>query len=977
MSQWKALSKKINRRHFLQMAAAAAAAATVAPPFLIGREVETATYGHPDPLETETDVETIFSMCFMCHSRCGVMAKVKDGVLLKVDGSPYHPNCLDPEDRVPYSTPVEEAKLVRGKSCAKSQAYPTLIYDPQRVLTPLKRVGPRGSGQWQAISWRQALDEIAAHLATIRDTETLIDPNFPEFGPVANKLVLSFGRWQHGQKEFTDRLFGSGFGTVNYRHDHTSICEVSHHTAFRLMTDGKKNHFKPDLDKAEYVIWFGASVLEADFPMQTLARKVADFLKRGGRMVTVDPRLSKTAGKSHRWVPIRPGTDAAFALGMARWIIENRRYDENFLTNTEADVNGEKSYTDATFLVRLTDGSFARDANGKNLVVQGGQIYPADEAPGFKGELDPGVVTVDGVPCRTAWALYVDRVMEKTLEEYAEICDVPVEYIVDTAREFTSYGKKAVANPYRGPVQHTNGVYNALAIGTLNMLVGNFDWAGGNSAGGGNYNLKGGIPGTVNITKVVGGVTPKGIPLSRHSKRYDKDAPNLFARDGFPAKRPWTPFNKDWLYHDLLPSIADGYPYPVDTLITYWNALPYSAPAQREIFERTVADTEKIKLFVAFDVVIGETSRWADYILPDSTSLERWGRPDNGSPAVTTKVGNFRKPVVGSYITAEINGQERLFYVPTFARGNVALDAWREKGEVSGNWPEAQGPQLAEDVFIALAVRLGIPGVGAGTFDISTGKPGLAWSADLYSAWDWYKNILCNMSVDSGVPPEEILAKGGVFAPLDTTPDDPAAQYSGPYLKSQFKNLLHFYIEKLATTPDSMTGKPYDPLPAYYPTRDVLGREVPETPEFPFAVVTYKDAYHAQARTIQNSWLLAIKPENFIEMNRADGQALGIADGDRVKLVAPSGATVEGAVRLIEGVRPGVLAISHHYGHWASGAETVRINGQVIPGDPARSLGVQSNLLGRLDPHLKNVSLMDTIGGSAAFFATRVRVERA
>ncbi|MGQ9495774.1 MAG: molybdopterin dinucleotide binding domain-containing protein, partial [Thermoanaerobaculaceae bacterium] len=105
-------------------------------------------------------------------------------------------------------------------------------------------------------------------------------------------------------------------------------------------------------------------------------------------------------------------------------------------------------------------------------------------------------------------------------------------------------------------------------------------------------------------------------------------------------------------------------------------------------------------------------------------------------------------------------------------------------------------------------------------------------------------------------------------------------------------------------------------------------------------------------------------------MNRADAQALGIADGERVKLVAPSGAMVEGQVRLIEGVRPGVLAISHHYGHWASGAETVRINGQVIPGDPARSLGVQSNVLGPLDPHLGNVCLMDTIGGSAAFFAT-------
>jgi tetrathionate reductase subunit A len=971
------LSKnKLTRRRFIELSATAAAAATVGPALLKGEKVEAATYGHPDPLETGSGVETVFSMCLMCHSRCGVMAKVANGVLLKVDGSPYHPNCLDPEDRLPYSTPVEQAKLVRGKNCAKSQAYPTLIYDPQRVKTPLKRVGPRGSGQWQAISWKQALDEIAAHLRTIRDVQTPIDADFPEFGPIANKLVLSFGRWQHGQKEFTDRLFGSGFGTVNFRHDHTSICEVSHHTAFNLMTDYRKNHFKPDLENADYVIWFGASVLEADFPMQTLARMCANFLARGGKMVTVDPRCSKTAGKSHRWVPIKPGTDAAFALGMARWIIENRRYDENFLTNTKADVNGEKSYTDATFLVRLSDGKFARDAAGNYLVVSGGTVYPATSAPNFKGELDPGIVEVDGVPCRTAWALYVDRVMEKTLDEYAEICGVPVEMIIATAREFTSYGKRAVANPYRGPVQHTNGVYNALAIGTLNMLVGNFDWKGGNSGGGGRFREEGGVPGSINIKKVVGGVTPKGIPISRHSKFYEKDAPNLFARDGYPAKRPWTPFNRDWLYHDLLPSIEEGYPYPIDTLIIYWNALPYATPAQREVFERTVADTEKIKLFVAFDVVIGEASRWADYILPDSTSLERWGTPHNGSPLITTKVGNFRKPVVGSYIKTEIAGKERVFYVPTYAKGNVALDAWREVGEVSGNWPEAEGPQLAEDVFIALAVRLGIPGVGRNTFDLTGAKEGLDWRADLYSAWDWYLNLVNNFAVDSGVSPEEIIAKGGVFAPLDTTPADPASRYSGPYLKSQYKNLLHFYIEVLATTKDSMTGEPYDPLPGYHPVRDALDRELPEDDRFPFAVVTYKDAYHGQARTVQNSWLRIIKPENFIEMNVVDGQRLGIADGAKVRLVAPSGAAVVGRVKLVQGVRPGVLAISHHYGHWASGAETVKINGQTVPGDPSRALGVQSNLVGRLDPALGNVTLMDKIGGSAAFFDTRVRVER-
>jgi tetrathionate reductase subunit A len=967
---------RLDRRRFVQWSATLAAAATLAPATLKGDGAEAAVYGNPDPLETSAGVETVFSMCLMCHSRCGVMAKVVNGVLLKVDGSPYHPNCLDPEDRVPYSTPIEQAKLVRGKNCAKSQAYPTLLYDPQRVLTPLKRVGPRGSGKWQSISWRQALDEIAEHLATIHDNDTDIDPAFPEFGKVSNKLVLSFGRWQNGQVEFTDRLFGKGFGTINYRHDHTSICEVSHHTGFNLLTDYRKNHFKPDLENCEYVVWFGASVLEANFPMQTLARMCANLIKRGGKMVTVDPRFSKTAAKSHRWVPIKPGMDVAFALGMARWIIDNRRYDENFLTNTRADVNGEKSFTDATFLVRLEDGKFALNEKKENLVVAQGAVVSAVTAPDGKGTLDPGVVMVDGAACRTAWSLWVERVREKTVAEYAELAGVPASMIEDTAREFTSFGKRAVANPYRGAVKHTNGAYAAIAVGQLNMLIGNYDWKGGNAAGGGTYKEFLGGPGTIDPQKVVGGVSPKGVPISRHSKSYEKDAPNLFARDGYPARRPWNPFSRDWNYQDLLPSIEAGYPYPIDTLITYWNALPYAAPAQREVFERTVADPEKIKLFVAFDVVIGETSRWADYILPDSTSLERWGTPHNASPVIATDVGNMRKPVVGSYLHATINGKERKFYVPTYARGNVALDAWIAKGEASSGAPAAEGPQLAEDVFIALAARLGIPGVGRGTFDITSGKEGLDWRADLYSAWDWYQNLLNNYSVSTGVPPEEILEKGGVFQPIAGSPADPVHRYSGEYMRAQYKNLLHFWIERLATTRDSMTGEFYDPLPAVLPVRDAMDRDVPEDDRFPFAIVTYKDAYHGQARTVQNAWLRAIKPENFIEMNRNDGGRLGIADGDTVRLVGRNGASVSGKVRLTEGVRPGVLAISHHYGHWGSGAETITIDGHSVAGDPPRALGVQSNLVGTLDPYLGNVCLTDKIGGSAGFFDARVRVER-
>ncbi|RMG46602.1 MAG: twin-arginine translocation signal domain-containing protein [Acidobacteria bacterium] len=958
----------MDRRQFIKTTGAVGAALTLGRSVLTSAAVETVNYGNPDPPETEPGVRIVRSVCLMCHSACGIQGKVVDGTLVKVDGNPYHPNAALPHERLPYTTPPEQADLVRGHNCVKSQAAVQTVYDPYRLRNPLKRVGPRGSGQWQEISWKQALDEIADKLRPYYQPGVPIDPAFPEFGDLPNKVLFSAGRIEHGQKEFTDRIWKNGFGTVNYRHDHTSICEVSHHTGGDLMTDFKAHHFKPDILNADYLIWFGTRPLEAGFPMQTLTGMITDFLARGGRMVTVDPVLSNTAARSHRWIPIKPGTDAAFALGMARWMIDNDRFDRNFLTNTKPNVNGEKSYSDATFLVDESTGTFLRDPSGEPLVWNGGQPWPASLAPGSKGELDPGVVSVNGTTARTVWSRLVERVREKTLDEYAAICGIDVRLIEETAREFAAAGKKGVANPYRGPVKHTNGAYNLFAIHLLNILNGNFDWKGGNSKGGSHFGEMGGkAPGQVNLKTVVGGLTPSGVPISRHGKHYETDAPNLFARDGYPARRPWFPFNKRWCYQEILPSIKDGYPYPVEAVILYWNDLLYSTPAARAEGERILADENKIKLLVAFDILIGETSKWADYILPDTTWLERFSTP-HVSPAILTKTSGFRQPLVGEFIEETIDGKTRRFYVSPLSQGNVARDFWL-------GTDEATGPQLMEDIMIALGGRLGLPGIGAGAFDLTGAAPGYDWRSGLYSAWDWYLNILNNLSIHSGVPVEEILAKGGVFEPTSGDPSDPAVAYDGDYLRHRFENLIHIYIEPLATTRDSMTGQFYDPLPKYEPIRDVLDRPVTASPEFDLHVVTYRYAYHAQARTIANPWLQGLRPENAIEMNAADGEARGLRTGDLVRVESPTGAVAIGRVRLTEGIRPGVIGVPHSFGHWEMGSNgSNTIDGQPVAHDPARGRGIAINPLLMTDPYLGDVCLQDKIGGSASFYDTRVRV---
>ena len=121
-------------------------------------------------------------------------------------------------------------------------------------------------------------------------------------------------------------------------------------------------------------------------------------------------------------------------------------------------------------------------------------------------------------------------------------------------------------------------------------------------------------------------------------------------------------------------------------------------------------------------------------------------------------------------------------------------------------------------------------------------------------------------------------------------------------------------------------------------------------------------------------------------MNRRDAETLGIRNGDKVRVVGkdnPDGiwdlghgrqVPVEGEVRVIEGIRPGVIAVSWHYGHWAYGATDVEVDGHVIKGDPRRRTGLCTNAVLRVDDATGNTCLSDPIGGSASFYDTRVRV---
>ncbi|HEY64109.1 MAG TPA: molybdopterin-dependent oxidoreductase [Caldilineae bacterium] len=969
------LNTKLSRRAFLK-AAGALGTVVAAPGFLRVAEASpdraarlqglTTSIPGPDPLETAPGVDIRYTSCLQCHNSCTISAKVVNGVVEKIGGNPYSPMNRALDEMLPYDTDPEEAKTEDGRICPKGQSLLQTTYDPYRVKQPLKRAGPRGSGKWQAISWEQAISEIVnggsfpdsgpfEGLKAIRSFEP-IDPDIPELGPKANQFVMMIGRAEHGRKDIIKKWVKDVFGSVNAKIEHTTICEQSHHIGIAHSLNYKDHHVAPDIENAEYIIFFGTSPLEANFGPPHLARKLSyAMVERGLKVTVVDPRFSKTAAKAGDWVPIKPGTDGALAMAMIRWIIENERYDATFLTNPNKDAaaaDGETSWSDATYLVKIGDiepdepGAFLRaDEVGVGtadqfVVMQDGVPVPADTATGGDLEVD---TEINGIRVKSAFTLLREEAQRYTLDEYAEITGVPKATIERLADEFTSHGKKAMVSFYRGPVQHTNGFYTARALTVLNILIGNLDWKGGWQKGGGHYHELGGKPGNPysmdDIVPKAPDAAPGGVLITREKKKYE-DVPGLFERDGYPAKRPWFPFSSN-VYQEVLPSAADAYPYPIKALFLVKGTPALACPASEEQ-RKILQDTKAIPLFIASDIVIGESSMYADYILPDVTILERWGFPHT-SPDIRITLSKVRQPVI-----------EKVY-------------------------PDTKP---VEEVLIDIAEALGIPGYGKGQA--------------VSSAESFYLKMAANVALEEPAVPDATPEQMARFQWLrDRDPDaitddewkkvvyilargcrvaDPSMAYDGDRMGKKYANITRIYDEKTGTTRDSITGLKWSGLPKYEPVKDLAGNEIVDA-DFPLILITYKDILGGQSRTIGNEWLRQIWPENHILMHTVDAQARGLRTGDLARIISATNRDgVVGKVLVTEGVMPGVVAVSWHFGHWAYGARSFQIDGQDTGHEPARAAGLVPNPVMRVDESVGKVCLEDPIGGSASFYDTRVEV---
>jgi len=469
-----------------------------------------------DPLETLQGIENIYTVCGLCPGNCGICCRVAQGTLVKIGGSPFNP--VSARSPLPFSTPLEEAAAVGGAVCAVGGSGIQTLYNPFRVAKPLKRVGPRGSRKWKAVSWKDAIKEITeggnlfgegtvAGLRSIKDS--------------GEHLSFLVGGADWGSLTAI-KMFLSSFPGASLARDNAVLTGEIGSAASDAVFGPGTGSVDTDYSRARLLLSFGDAPLDSGTPLVSNARQISDARIAGRlRWAVMDPRLSTSASKSDLWVPIVPGTDINLALAIVKALLDN--------------------HPDALRVPRETVANM-----------------------------------VDG----------------HTLESLIEPCGISPEIPLRLAGMLAEEGAHSSVIAGRGILCQPNGLDAATAILSLNRIVGSVPGSGG---------------------------------LLKRNDEFLEQAQGNLPMDSIHV---WGPRG-----------MADSC-----KALMVWRTDPvYDAP------DKTVSllkDRTRVPLFVAISTEITETAALADYILPDTTYLERWDVCQTPVSVATPGIG-LRSPVVG------------------------------------------------------------------------------------------------------------------------------------------------------------------------------------------------------------------------------------------------------------------------------------------------------------------------------------------
>jgi len=507
------------------------------------------SWGRIDPVTGDTIYNV---MCIgNCQSRCSLLLHVRDGKAVKTSMGKF----MDPR---------------YDRCCLRGLSQVQRIYDPNRLKYPMKRVGERGEGKWERISWDEAINLIVTKFKGYQE----------EFGKqsVGFSTVSGNMAWLNGA--YSDFRLANLMGATQTEY---SLDMADTYGLGRVIGSGgvfNQGNDPADLINAKTIIVWAANITDSH---PHAWRSVADAQDLGAKVIVIDTRYTTAASKADQWISPRPGSDLALAMSMAEVIISEKLYDTEFLL----------SLTVAPFLVREDTRRFLRlsDVTGVKpenpqtadpYVVWDTETNEAKALAEAKKPALEGAFTVAGIKVNTSFSLLKEKMSKYTPEYTATLCDIEPGVIRDVARLYATNKPSSI---YNGFIQYDNGLETGHAWGVLASLTGNIAKPGA----------------------AVGHCGLSGYNLNL--------LPWLFPRGMNSPKIPWI------ILKDVLKSGQfKGQPHPIKAMYFHGSNVICNATNQNEILNTI---WPAIEFIVVADMVETDTTKYADLVLPVSHWFER------------------------------------------------------------------------------------------------------------------------------------------------------------------------------------------------------------------------------------------------------------------------------------------------------------------------------------------------------------------
>jgi len=533
----------------------------------------------PQVVEVSDEEKIVPTSCRACIGLCGVLAYVKNGRVVRLEGNPNDP-------------------MSKGRMCAKGLSGISALYHPNRNKYPLVRVGERGGGRWRRVTWDEALGKIADKMMQVKN----------DFG--AEYVLCSTGGG--GNPEFWSiSRFCNIFGTPNWIEPGCAQCYLPRVLTAAMMYGGADNSiadmncyelYDEDTTPIKTLVLWGT---DPSYSCPSCGGRMVNELRANGvNTVVIDPRFTPDAAKATVWLPIRPGTDVALLMAWTRYILTNDLYDRDFVlhwTNLPYLVD-----PDSKMMVRAEELGLAdsrTDENGVDIFVVWDNKTNSAKALHYPWDDDAdvslfGTFEINGKTYKTGAQRLLERVDEFTLEKAGEICMLDPERIEKGIRLYADNTPSGLCLGVATD-QTPNSVQAAMAADMLDMLMGNIEKPGVPMqrfpTGGGKRNIKYPVP-----------VAQKCISEEQYKKRLGGQ--EYKGLSIWLAGHPGT----------VLDAILTGKPYSPKVWIDR-SGNKFGVLAEASRWEEAV---KKMELVVHMFMYPTSFSAYADVLLPTEEWLE-------------------------------------------------------------------------------------------------------------------------------------------------------------------------------------------------------------------------------------------------------------------------------------------------------------------------------------------------------------------